>query len=181
MLIDEETGKQQTRNVNENSPPGTKVGEPVTAGDAGDILTYTLTGDGPADDKDSFTIDPATGQIMVGRKMLNAEAGSNDPIPNVDRDDTDGFQLRVTVRATDPFGDPNIDTVVIDNGDEVTVTITVKDVNEAPMNHWRAYHDEARRRTTMQPRVMMSSSPSTRQRTPNPVKRCLCVPNALGR
>ena len=32
---------QPSREVDENSPPGTAVGKPVTAGDAGDILTYS--------------------------------------------------------------------------------------------------------------------------------------------
>ena len=51
------------RNVKENSPPGTNVGKPVAAGDAGDILTYTLT---ETDDNSNYRIDRATGQITVG-------------------------------------------------------------------------------------------------------------------
>ena len=35
-------GDTDTRRVKENSPSGTAVGKPVTAGDAGDVLTYTL-------------------------------------------------------------------------------------------------------------------------------------------
>ena len=115
-------GNAASREVDENSPPGTAVGQPVTAGDAGDILTYMLTD--PAanvdtDVEDFFTIDPATGQIMVGpRTMLNAEADKN--------------SYTVTVTATDPW-------VITSSGDmgEVSnidqeVTITVKEVNEAP-------------------------------------------------
>ena len=66
------------RSVNENSPPGTNVGKPVTAGDAGDVLTYTLGADDETDmDNALYIIDPATGQIMVGpRTTLNAEATS---------------------------------------------------------------------------------------------------------
>ena len=49
-----------SREVDENSPPGTaRWGQPVTAGDAGDILTYMLTDPNPAnvdtDDEDFFT------------------------------------------------------------------------------------------------------------------------------
>ena len=34
------------RKVDENSPPGTRVGDPVAANDApGDVLTYTLADD----------------------------------------------------------------------------------------------------------------------------------------
>ena len=39
----------------------------------------------------------------------------------------------VTVRATDPYGDPNADSADPLNSVEVTVTITVNDVNEAPI------------------------------------------------
>ena len=45
---------------------------------------------------------------------------------------TDGKQLRVTVRATDPSGDPAAASVETANGAEVTVMITVTDVNEPP-------------------------------------------------
>ena len=98
------------RSVNENSPPGTNVGKPVTAADApGDILTYMLMLD-PADDGANYRIDPATGQITVGpRTILDREA---------DGEDT------VKVMATDPSGGAPI---------VATVTITVKNVNEAPM------------------------------------------------
>ena len=62
------------RKVDENSPPGTKVGDPVMANDApGDVLTYTF-GSGANDS--SYSIDPATGQITVGaRTSLDFEAG----------------------------------------------------------------------------------------------------------
>ena len=79
------------RSVNENSSPGTNVGKPVTAGDAGDVLTYTLGADDEANmDNNLYTIDPATGQIMVGpRTTLNAEAtppgpGGTDRVPSGD-------------------------------------------------------------------------------------------------
>ena len=95
------------RSVKENSPLGTDVGKPVAAGDAGDILTYSLTGTGAS----NYRIDRATGQITVGpRTMLDREA-LGDP-----------FQHTVTVTATDPSGDPGT----------VEVTVTVTDVNEAP-------------------------------------------------
>ena len=95
------------RSVDENSPPGTRVGAPVVANDAvGDVLTYTLSGS--ANDA-LYRINPATGQITVGaRTTLDTEtAGTH----------------TVTVTATDPAGGA---------GDQ-TVTITVANVNEAPM------------------------------------------------
>ena len=111
-----------SRKVKENSPPGTNAGKPVTAGDAGDTLTYSF--DTTADnDHAMFSIDRATGQITVKGK-LNAEAAAEG-----DRDTVaDGFQLRVTVRATDPWED-DTDT---SSDASVDVTITVENVNESP-------------------------------------------------
>ena len=79
------------RSVNENSPPGTNVGKPVTADDApGDILTYTLSGTDMAD----YKIDPATGQITVGpRTMLNHDVRRRRRRKH-----------HVEVTATDPWG-----------------------------------------------------------------------------
>ena len=52
------------RMVAENTAAGMPVGDPVTAtdADAGDTLTYALSGA----DMASFAIDSATGQITVG-------------------------------------------------------------------------------------------------------------------
>ena len=95
------------RSVDENSPPGTRVGSPVTAVDPDDVLTYTLGGA----DASSFDINPASGQITVGpRTTLNTE-------------DTPSYTVMVT--ATDTAGEAGTD--------PQAVTITVKNVNEAPM------------------------------------------------
>ena len=66
------TSGTDTRSVDENSAPGTNVGDPVTAmdDDEDDVLTYTLGGTNAA----SYRIDPGTGQITVGpRVTLNHE------------------------------------------------------------------------------------------------------------
>ena len=100
--------------VDENSPPGTPVGDPVKANDTpGEILTYTMSDTTATSGHTAmFRIDPATGQITVGpRAMLDAEATT--------------IEYQVTVTATDPYGPPN--SPVTQN-----VTITVNDVNEAP-------------------------------------------------
>ena len=110
------------REVNEKSPPGTAVGMPVTAGDAGDILTYSLTGI----DDDYFDIDPATGQITV-KKALNFEIDTD-----ANCDAGPGADCIVIVTATDPWGIENVGTEGAPSAIEQTVTIDVKDVNEAP-------------------------------------------------
>ena len=102
-----------TRMVDENTPAGMAIGNPVAATDTdGDILTYTLEGAGA----DSFDINRATGQIMT-KAALDEETDSS---------------YTVTVRATDPAGVPQATNAVDANSAEITVTITVNDVNEAP-------------------------------------------------
>ena len=96
------------REVAENTAEGEPVGNRVVATDSeGDVLTYTLGGT----DEASFDIDTATGQIMVGAgTMLDREANQNTYV--------------VTVTAMDPFTGTN--------SDEITVDITVTNVDEAP-------------------------------------------------
>ena len=98
------------RSVDENSAPGTRVGNPVAATDRlGDVLTYTLSGT----DADDYSIDQATGQITVGpRTMLDREEPNESNI--------------VMVTATDPAGGP-------DGAKVQQVIITINDVNEAPV------------------------------------------------
>ena len=100
-----------TRNVAENTEAGTVVGAPVAATDPGfdgrqETLTYVLSG---ADDDRDFDIDSGTGQIRV-KAALDYEA-------------TGGSTHSVTVKATDPSG----------GNAEISVTITVTDVDEAPI------------------------------------------------
>ena len=84
------------------------VGEPVTAKDAdGDIPTYTLGGA----DKDMFRIR-SDGQIEVGA--------------NANLDYEKKKRLTVTVMADDGYGASN-------STSEITVTIHVTDLDEAPM------------------------------------------------
>ena len=106
------------RSVAENSEAGTAIGDPVTATDfsinAGDTLTYALSGD----DAGSFSID-ASGQISVGADTaLDFESQAS---------------YTVTVTATDRAGAT----------DSITVTINVTDVNEAPAASGEAAVDYA--------------------------------------
>ena len=109
---DDTQGTQVGRKVDENSPPGTNVGKPVTADDAlGDVLTYTIGGTNGS----LYRIDSATGQITVG------------PRPALDRETIGNpFTHTVTVTATDPFG-------ATTGATTQEVPITINDVNEAPM------------------------------------------------
>ena len=105
-----------TRAVAENTGAGQPVGSPITAtDDDGDTLTYTLGGGDAA----SFDIDWGTGQI------LTKVALDHEPLNNK-------VTYTVTVRATDPAGIPGADSRDDLNSDEVTVVITITDVNEAP-------------------------------------------------
>ena len=103
------------RSVAENSAPGAAVGSAVRAADtSGDAarLAYTLSGA----DADFYHIDGSTGQIRVGANtVLDYEAAVS--------------SYSVTVTATDPSG----------ASDDISVTIEVADVNEAPT----AGHDTA--------------------------------------
>ena len=93
------------RSIAENTAAGGNIGTPVTATDSntGDVLTYTLGGT----DMASFDINAASGQLMT-QAMLDHETKAS---------------YMVMVTATDKAG----------LTDSITVTITVTNVNEAPM------------------------------------------------
>ena len=99
------TGNQteQEREVAENTPAGRNIGAPVAANDAGDVLTYSLDDAGAM----TFAIVRSSGQLQT-KAALDFETG---PL------------YGVTVTATDPFGATAMS----------MVTITVNDVNEAPV------------------------------------------------
>ena len=93
-----------TRAVDENSPAGTDVGDPVVAmeSDVGDSVTYALSGT----DASSFALDTSTGQITVGSgTVLDFESKET---------------YAVTVTATDTHSGTA----------SVAVTINVNDVDE---------------------------------------------------
>ena len=130
--MDESTdnGIQSSRRIEENSPPGMKVGPPVFATDNNhlawddandpggprDVLTYSLAEASTTADDGLFSIDQKTGQIMT-KEELDFEGSLTD------RDGTaNGLQLTVTAIATDPSGATGM----------VTVTIHVLDVDEVP-------------------------------------------------
>ena len=109
------------REVPENAGGGTNIGDPVAATDlnAGDSavndpLAYSLTGTDAA----SFTIDEGTGQIRLAS--------------GVELDYEGKRTYRLTVEVTDgrnQHGDDDMDAI----DDRQNVTITVTNVNEAPV------------------------------------------------
>ena len=96
-----------TRDIGENTGAGIDIGAPIEATDPeNNTLAYTLEGD----DKDSFTIDGASGQLKTKAGVVyDFEAPKN--------------SYSVTVKADDGNG----------GTDTIAVTINVTDVNEAPM------------------------------------------------
>ena len=96
-------GARATRTVAENTAPGTNIGAAFTATDpdSGDTLTYSLH----RGDRDSFSIDPDTGQLQT-RASLDYE--------------TKNSYNDLAVRVTDSGG----------LTDAILVTINVTDVKE---------------------------------------------------
>ena len=109
------------REVAENAAAGTSIGDPVVATDANagdpdvnDPLAYSLSGT----DATSFEIDPSTGQLRVASGVQLDFEGKG--------------SYRVTVQVTDgrdQNGDDDMDAI----DDTIAVTITLTDVNEAPV------------------------------------------------
>ena len=94
-VLEFDEGSSTTRQVAENSPPGSRVGAPVTATDPdGDPLTYSLGGA----DAHRFAIDPQSGQVTVG-------SGAT-----LDYETTSSY--RVTVSVTDGVETASIDLLI---------------------------------------------------------------------
>ena len=122
-----------TRTVREDIGVDMPVGAVVDVdrNEDNDVLTYELvdsdTGedgnpDVDTDDLTFFYIERDSGQIKV-KKGLNFE-GHDDS----GTDDVEPSEYTVVVRATDPSGE----TTNEENRDDITVVITVTDINEAP-------------------------------------------------
>ena len=122
-----------TRTVREDIGVDMPVGAVVDVdrNEDNDVLTYELVdsdigNDGNPDvdamDLAFFYIEPDSGQIKV-KKGLNFEG--HDDSTTVD---VEPSEYTVVVRATDPSGE----TLNEENRDDITVVITVTDINEAP-------------------------------------------------
>ena len=107
------------REVDENTHGGTNIGDPIVASDPeSNTLTYSLSGT----DSALFSVGVSTGQIGVGTgTVLDFESPSDTGGDSV-------YDLTVEVSdGTDAAG--NSDTSI---DDMIGVTITVRNVNEAP-------------------------------------------------
>ena len=102
-----------TLTVDENTPPGSLVGDAVTATDPdGDMLTYSLSGT----DASSFVLDGSTGEITVGSgTLLDYESGPT--------------RYTVVVSVHDGRGAYGNDDTAVD--DLIEVSIDVSNVDEA--------------------------------------------------
>ena len=106
-----EDGQRETP---ENTIGGTIIGDPVAANDLdGDTLTYSLTGTDAA----SFTIDENSGQLRLAQNVMLDYEGKR--------------THRFTVQVTDGVDQNGDDDIAID--DTLNVTVTVTNVNEAPV------------------------------------------------
>ena len=133
-----------TREIPENTAVGMPVGDPVDVdrNEDNDVLTYSLDNDDDVEtalattvtvggdtfpaDVSFFSIDQATGQIMV-KNPLSTEMTDGRYYTGDDAATPGEYVL--FVRATDPSGE----TVGEENSDEIEVTITAANVNEAPV------------------------------------------------
>ena len=119
-----------TRTVPESTAVGDPVGGPVSATDTdNDTLTYELDDDvdstnplADASDLQFFDVDRESGQILVAQDL------DYDAVGDGRADDAVAGTYTVVVRATDPSG----------LADNITVTITAENVNEAPIVTGRA-------------------------------------------
>ena len=119
-----------TKSVPESTAVGDPVGDPLTATDTDDdTLTYELdddpiSGNGLVADSDLqfFDIDMETGQIAVAQNLDYDAVGQGRATGAV------AGTYTVIVRATDPSG----------LADNITVTITAENANEAPVVTGRA-------------------------------------------
>ena len=116
-----ETGDQEpAAMLDDGATAGANVGGPITASDAqSDRLTYSFDTTSPAADADVFQIDRATGQVTVGLGKTVSPAGDTSEPASVTKQAT----FTVVIKATDSHG----------ASDTATLTITMKEADEAPV------------------------------------------------
>ena len=117
-----------TLSVDENTPPGSLVGDAITATDPdGDILTYSMWGNDAA----FFVIDGATGQITVGSgTLLDYETGPTRYAVIVSVHDGGDAYGKVDTEVDD-FVEVSIDVSNVDEAGTVLVSLEQPEVGTA--------------------------------------------------
>ena len=117
-----------TRSIDENTPPGQPIGDPVTAEDPeDDRLKYSLGGD----DAESFEIDPSTGQLRTNAPLDHEKQETYSVEVSVKEDD--GNSGPKSVRGLKSLRDvPGVRSPDAQAADSTTITIMVEDRDEPP-------------------------------------------------
>ena len=94
-------GESTTRRIAENSPPGTKIGQPITATDEDDVPRYAVHASS-GNDLSVFQFDFDTGQFSVDLTRLDHEAKSSYSLTVEANDDDDATTfIDVTIEIID--------------------------------------------------------------------------------
>ena len=142
-----DTGCAQDRCVEENTPPGVNIGDPISATDDdedakefGNTLTYSLG----SDDEVSFDIDPSTGQLFTKAPLDFESEGSYSVTVTVDDGESRQNPITQLVRigvtdVDEPPAAPYTPTVVPGEDDSGTTdvdesTTTLKVIWHEPEN-----------------------------------------------
>ena len=140
--------------VDENTPPGSLVGDAITATDPdGDILTYSLSGT----EASSFVIDGSTGQITVGSgTMVDYESGparytvivsvhdGRDAYCNDDSTIDDRIEVNIDVNNVDEVGTVAVSMERPEVGTALTASLTDPDGSLSDISwQWAASSDRA--------------------------------------
>ena len=140
--------------VDENTPPGSLVGDAITATDPdGDILTYSLSGT----EASSFVIDGSTGQITVGSgTMVDYESGparytvivsvhdGRDAYGNDDSTIDDRIEVNIDVNNVDEVGTVAVSMERPEVGTALTVSLSDPDGSVSDISwQWAASSDRA--------------------------------------
>ena len=140
--------------VDENTPPGTLVGDAITATDPdGDVLTYSLSGI----DASSFVLDGSTGQITVGSEtMVDYESGparytvivsvhdGRDAYGNDDTAIDDRIEVNIDVNNVDEVGTVSVSLERPEVGTALAASLTDLDGSVSDISwQWAASSDRA--------------------------------------
>ena len=140
--------------VDENTPPGTLVGDAITATDPdGDVLTYSLSGT----EASSFVLDGSTGQITVGSgSKLDYESGparhtvivsvhdGRDAYGNDDSTIDDRIEVNIDVSNVDEAGTVSVSLERPEVGTALTVSLSDPDGSLSDISwQWAASSDRA--------------------------------------